>query len=118
MIIHHFYSIYFKGNNLFLHNNNYLHEVLLISVYFTNALNGPVVIDGFSKHCGQESHVNGMNQSHNGTEGCVHCDVYTVNSQLTYGVRDEDTQVVLHQSMKRREGTRAIVAWNTEAYAE
>ena len=86
MIIHHFYSIYFKGNNLFLHNNNYLHEVLLSSVYFTNALNGPVVIDGFSKHCGQESHVNGMNQSHNGTEGCVHCDVYTVNSQLTYGV--------------------------------
>ena len=59
-----------------------------------------------------------MNQSHNGAEGCIHGDVYTVNSQLTCGVRDEDTQVVLHQSMRRREGAEAIVAWNIVACAE
>ena len=62
--------------------------------------------------------MNGMNQSHNGAEGCIHGDVYTVNSQLTCGIQDEDTHVVLHQSMKRREGARAIVAWNTVAYAK
>ena len=56
--------------------------------------------------------MNGMNQSHNGAEGCIHGDVYIVNSQLTCGVRDEDTQVVLHLSMRRREGTREIMAWN------
>ena len=32
-------------------------------------------------------HVNCVNQSHNGEEGCVHKDVYTVNPHLTYGLR-------------------------------
>ena len=62
-----------------LHSNKYLHKVLLISIYFTNALNGPVVTNGSSKHYGQELHMIGMNQSHKGAVGFVHGDVYTIN---------------------------------------
>ena len=62
--------------------------------------------------------MNGVNQSRSGAVGCIHGDVYTINSQLTCGVRDSDTQVVLRQSMGRIEGARAIVAWNIVACAE
>ena len=34
----------------------------LILVYFTNALNGPIVTDELWKHFGQDMHVNGKDQ--------------------------------------------------------
>ena len=53
-------------------------------------------------------HMNGVNQSHNGVEGCIQGDVYTVNSHLTCGVRDSDKQEVLHQLMERREEAKQL----------
>ena len=50
-----------------------------MSIHFINALNGPVVTNGSSKRCGQESYVLGMSQSREGTVACVHGDVYTAS---------------------------------------
>ena len=47
----------------FFFSNYYLHEGPLLSIQSINALNGPIVTDGFSEHYGQDLHVTGMNQS-------------------------------------------------------
>ena len=48
-------------------------------MHFINALNGPIVTNGFLEQCEQDLHVIGMNQSNKGMVSCVHGDVYTAS---------------------------------------
>ena len=118
MIIHHFYSIYIKGNKLLFFRNNYLKKYLQFSVYVNNALSGSIFTNVFSRYCAQEMHANCVSQSHDGEEGCVHSDVYTVNPCLTCGVR-APRRTRNHPPINgRKPRRREIAAGNANTLAE